>query len=125
MLGPLADQGYVLAQMTLGSMYQFGRGVPQEYPAAVKWFGKTADQGYAHAQLGLCYMYEEGLGVPQNYVHAYKWHRLAVAGFPLPDVENRDKAVKCRDHVAAKMTPEQMAEAQKLAMSGSRVALTV
>jgi TPR repeat protein len=54
--------------MTLGSMYQFGRGVPQEYAAAVKWFGKTADQGYAHAQLGLGYMHEEGLGVPQNYV---------------------------------------------------------
>jgi uncharacterized protein len=68
-------------------------------------------------------MYEEGLGVPQNYVRAYKWHRLAVAGFPLSDVENRDNAVKCRDHVAARMTPEQIAEAQKLAMSGSRVAL--
>ena len=29
--------------------------------------------------------------------------------------ENRDKAVKNRDRVAAKMTPAQIAEAQKLA----------
>lgn len=48
---PLADKGYAPAQMTLGSMYEFGRGV--EYSAAVKCFGKTADQGYAHAHLGL------------------------------------------------------------------------
>jgi TPR repeat protein len=53
LLGPLGDKGYAPAQMTLGSMYEFGRGVPQEYSAAVKCFGKTADQDYAHAQLGL------------------------------------------------------------------------
>jgi hypothetical protein len=96
-------------------MYQFGRGVPQDYAAAVQWFRKAADQGYAPAQLSLGYMYEEGLDVPQNYEQAYKWYSLAIAGFPVSDTENRGNAVKYRDQVAARMTPNQVAEAQKLA----------
>ena len=115
LLDPLANQGYVPAQMTLGSMYQFGRGVPQGYSAAAKWFRKAADQGYAPAQLSLGYMYAEGLGVPQNDVQAYKWYSLAVAGLPVSNTENRENAIKYRDHLAAKMTPDQVAEAQKLA----------
>jgi hypothetical protein len=40
---------------------------------------------------------------------------LAASRFPASDAEDRDKAVKNRDLMAAKMTPEQIAEAQKLA----------
>jgi uncharacterized protein len=80
-----------------------------------KWFRKATDQGYAPAQLSLGYLYAEGLGVPQNYVQAYKWYSLAVAGLPVSNTENREYAIKYRDHLAAKMTPDQVAEAQKLA----------
>jgi uncharacterized protein len=53
-------------------------------------------------------MYGAGLGVPQDYALAHMWVNLAAAG-------GHKDAVKNRDIVAAKMTPAQIAEAQKLA----------
>lgn len=58
-------------------------------------------------------MYAGGLGVPQDYVEAHKWLNLAAATFT--EKEGRDEAVQARDRVAARMTPAQIAEAQKLA----------
>ena len=110
-----ADQGEALAQSTLGFMYAKGQGVPQNYAEAVRWFRKAADQGNARAQRNLGFMYANGQGVPRDYVQAHKWSNLAASRFPASDKENRDKAVKNRDIMAAKMTPAQIAEAQKLA----------
>ena len=39
----LADQGYAVAQFTLGFMYAEGQGVPQNYVQAVKWYRLAAD----------------------------------------------------------------------------------
>ncbi len=58
-------------------------------------------------------MYAEGLGVPQDDAQAHMWFNLAASRF-LPG-EDRDKAVKYRNIVAKRMTPAQIAEAQKLA----------
>jgi TPR repeat protein len=103
-----ADQDFVSAQTSLGTMYEKGRGVPQDYAAAVKWYRLAADRDDGYAQVSLGTMYAEGRGVPQDYVQAHKWYNLgATAG-------NED-AIKNRDIVAGKMTPAQIAEAQKLA----------
>jgi hypothetical protein len=51
--------------------------------------------------------------VPRDYVQAHKWFTLAAATYS--EKEDRDKAIKARDDVAAYMTPAQIAEAQKLA----------
>ena len=107
-----ADQGDADAQYNLGVMYDNGQGVPQDYAAAVSWYRKAADQGYADAQYNLGVMYDNGQGVPQDYVQAHMWFNLAAA---TSRKRGRDKAVKNRDRVAAKMTPAQIAEAQKLA----------
>ena len=89
-------------------MYDNGQGVAQDYAAAVSWYRKAADQGNALAQTILGVMYENGQGVAQDYVQAHKWFNLgAVSGNAI--------AVKNRDIVAAKMTPAQIAEAQRLA----------
>ena len=70
------------AQYKLGDSYFFGRGVPQDYTEAVKWFRKAAEQGHAEAQatLGICY--GTGRGVPtdepeKDYREAIKWYRKA------------------------------------------------
>jgi len=42
---PLAEQGYYNAQNNLGVMYDSGRGVPQDYKTAVKWYRLAAEQG--------------------------------------------------------------------------------
>lgn len=47
-----------------GEKYYYGRGVPQDYAEAVKWYRKAAEQGHAEAQnsLGDCY----ACGDPQD-----------------------------------------------------------
>jgi len=110
-----ADQGDAGAQNNLGLMYDLGRGVPQDDAEALKWYRKAADQGYARAQNNLGLIYDNGQGVPQDYVQAHMWFNLAAARSPASQTEMRDRAVKNRDRVAAKMTPAQIAEAQRLA----------
>jgi TPR repeat protein len=81
----------------------------------VKSYRRAAEQGVAEAQHNLGHMYRVGLGVPQDYVQAHMWFNLAASRFPASERENRERAVKNRDIVASKMTPDQIAEAQRLA----------
>ena len=110
-----ADQGVPSAQANLGFLYKQGTGVPQDFSEALKWWRKAADQGEAVAELNLGLMYADGQGVPQDYVQAHMWLNLAASQFPSSEKENREIAVKNRDLIASKMTPAQIAEAQKLA----------
>ncbi len=110
---PLAEQGLAVAQNNLGIMYDNGRGVPQDYAEAVKWYRRAAEQGDADAQANLGNMYYSGLGVPQDYVQAHMWLNLA-ASRSSPG-KHRSQAATNRAVVAAKMTPAQIAEAQRLA----------
>ncbi len=112
---PLADRGHTSAQFLLGGMYALGQGVPQSYAEAVAWYRKAADQGDPKAQSYLGIMYANGQGVRQNLVQAHKWCSLAAARFPASESEDRDKAVRNRDRIAAKMPPAKIAEAQRLA----------
>ena len=41
----LANEGNLKAQKILGFVYHVGRGVPQDYAEALKWYRKAADQG--------------------------------------------------------------------------------
>ncbi len=106
-----ADQGFSFAQFGLGALYYNGQGVPQNYAEAARWYRLAADQGNAEAQNNLGIMYANGRGVPQNSVQAYMWLSLL---FFAPD-GGGPKAAQARDILAAKMTPAQIAEAQKLA----------
>ena len=112
---PLADQGDAWAQNNLGLLYELGQGVPQDYAQAVKWYRLAADQDDAWAQNMLGGMYELGQGVPKDDVEAHKWHNLSAARASADDAYLRDLAVKSRDRVAMRMTPAQVAEAQKRA----------
>ena len=67
------------------------------------------------AQTNLGAMYADGQGVPQNYIQAHKWFNLASSRYSASEKEKRNRSVRTRDMVAAKMTPAQIAEAQKLA----------
>lgn len=107
-----ADQGDAASQLNLGKMHANGQGIPQDDAEAVKWYRRAAEQGQAEAQALLGEMYYRGQGVPQNYVEAHKWYNLSAAGMSGPD---REISTKGRDFVAARMTPEQIAEAQKRA----------
>jgi TPR repeat protein len=133
---PLAKEGDPIAEYRIGRMYRFGEGVKQNPVEAIKWFRKSADQGppvprsllealYARpgqedvtvlhetpdgpdsAQYALSNLYTWGQGVKQDYVQAYMWKSLLLARC---DASNDELA-----YLAEKMTPEQIAEARRLA----------
>ena len=80
----------------------------QDHKEAVKWYTKAAEQGHARAQNNLGVSYENGEGVPQDDVYAHLWYNIAGAN---GDPTGR----KYRDEVAKRMTPDQIAEAQRVA----------
>ena len=109
------EQGYDLAEPKLGLMYYDGRGVAQDYAEAARWFRKAAEAGDVTGQYYLGLMYYNGQGVPQDYVWAHMWFNLSASRIVVSDKSERDEIVQKRDMVAVRMTPAQIAEAQKLA----------
>jgi TPR repeat protein len=141
---PLAEQGDVMAQDSLGFMLKNSEGVVQNYKEAGKWFRLAAEQGLAEAQFYLGLMLSNGKGVVQNYKEAVKWYRSA-AEQGLADAHNNlgamywrgegviqdnvmahmwlnigasngsTEAAKNRDIVASHMTAADISRAQQLA----------
>ncbi len=105
---PLAEQGDATAQYSLGTMYRHGQGVPQDDAQARGWYLKAAEQGYVFAQAALGLIYQHGQGVLQDYVQAHMWFNLTAA-------QGYKYALELRSIIAKHMTPEQIAEAQRLA----------
>ena len=103
-----AEQGFAAAQAKLGYCYYYGQGVTKDEAEAVIWYRKAAEQNDTDAQnnLGLCYAF--GIGVAKDYVEGYKWIILAAA-------KGSDKAEQFMPVLENTMTPEQIAEGQKLA----------
>src|SRR5258708_32324707 len=89
-------------------MYDKGQGVQQNYVEALKWYRLAAETGNSHAQDNLGLMYANGHGVQQDYVSAYMWLDVAAALSNGAPAENRDDVAKL-------MTPDQIAEARRLA----------
>jgi len=109
-----AETGNVTAQLIMGARYNEGRGVPKDPTEAVKWFEKAANKGAAYGLFNLGLMYAGGSGIPEDKVQSFKWFTLAAAVFPAPS-KQRDEAIYNANQVAAKMTPPEVAEAQRLA----------
>ncbi len=67
-----AEAGDAEAQFEIGALYQYGRGVPQDYVRAVNYYSKAAQQGHIEAQSNLGILYASGLGLPRDYSKALK-----------------------------------------------------
>ncbi len=102
-----AEQGDADAQFSLGGLYYYGAGIPQDSVEAVKWYHLAAEQGDAGAQIQLGNIYENGAGVPQDYVLGHMWFNLAATHLPAAAVN--------RDFIEKSLTPDQVAEAHRLA----------
>ena len=74
---------------------------------AVRWYRLGAEQGSVGAQFNLGTMYAGGQGVAVDAVLAYKWWDLATA-------QGDETARRNIDIIEGMMTPEQIAEAQRL-----------
>ena len=90
-------------------MLEEGIGIRRNLEEATKWYRKAADQGWAPAQLGLGVLLSAGAeGGEPDQINAYKWLQLAVQW-------GNVGAKKMLPEIAAKMTPEQIAQAKLLA----------
>jgi hypothetical protein len=110
-----AEAGDLLGQSGLGFMYLEGAATGKRDSAeAAKWFQKAAEQGDAQARLSLGTLYENGDGVRKDIVRAYAWYALGAFddGEYGPEVFSRAKAA--RDALAERMSPGEIAEANKL-----------
>ena len=108
----LAKRGDVKAQAQLGWMYETGRGVPQNFFEAAKWYSRAAVQGNGWAQFELGMLYNKGEGVVRDFVLSYMWLSLSASQAV---GEDRDFKARMRDALASKMTREQVAAAQEMA----------
>ena len=72
-----AEQGNMVAQFFLGTMYDNGRGVKQDFQLAALWYKRSAEQGWGKAQHNLGVLYDTGRGVVKNDAEAVKWYSLA------------------------------------------------
>ena len=111
---PAAERGDPRAQSYLGFMYQYGRGVPQNYGLAYYWYRRGAEQGNAAAQHLLGLLYDKGQGIRTDHVLAHMWLSLAAAA--TKGAEHEDN-VRLRNAVASKMSLGQLSDAQSLAVS--------
>jgi hypothetical protein len=112
-----AEQGNAEAQYALGLIYINGRGTPTDFIEAAHWFRRGAEQGDMDSlyMLGCCY--DEGWGVQKNDVQAYAWLSLAAAlGY--------ERAIEELARVSTRMTPAQIAEAEKFARDTGIQAIT-
>ncbi|MGH1426686.1 MAG: tetratricopeptide repeat protein [Arenicella sp.] len=83
-LAPLANTNNTRAQIRVGYMYQFGRGVAQDQALGIDYLRKAlpnlirlAKQNQAWAQSDLGSLYEDGIVVTQSYSEALNWYRKA------------------------------------------------
>jgi len=108
-----AEQGRVAAQTMLGTIYASGRFAGHDNVEAAKWYRRAARQRDAAAQFALGRLYYDGDGVPQDFLLAHVWISLAISS--ADDIFTRPTMGAIREGLVAKMTPDQVAEAQRLA----------
>ncbi len=102
-----AEQGNALAQYNLGWMFDMGVGVQKNVAETLKWYTKASAQGDRYAPFNIGTMYYRGEGVDKDFVKTYYWFDIAKSNGNI-------KAKKWRDRIAERMTPEQIAAAQKM-----------
>ena len=72
-----ADRGDVRAQVNVGWMYYYGKGVPQDKAQALVWYRKAAEQGDVTSMFNLAYGYDHGDGVGRDVHESRTWYARA------------------------------------------------
>ena len=101
-----AKAGDLEAEYEIGWRSAIGMGLPEDQELAVESLRKAAEQGHLLAQNNLGARYVSGEGVPLDLIEAYKWFAVAAA-------QGDRKAGKNKESVAAQLSAEQLAQAEK------------
>ncbi len=108
-----SDVTWIWMEEAITGEVLLGFRTPQNDIETAEWVRLHAQRGNTSYQYSMGSIYEEGRGVPQNYVLAYMWYTLALPGWS-GSVHWPNEYAEGREQVAAKMTPEQISEAQRL-----------
>ena len=105
------------AEFALGVFYLNGKGVKQDWVEGTNWMSRSAEGGSRLAMDKLSWAYFNAKGVPHSDVDAYKWLHIAISLYTadgatsnLPPLRDWLPALAT---IAKKMSPEQIAEAQR------------
>ena len=109
-----AVQGQGESQHSLGLRLLWGDGTDKDPAAAAAWFTAAANQGIPDSATWLGDIYFEGNGVQADPIEGYKWLLLAGDKF---GINHRGDVTL--DTYAARLTPEQKAEAERRAKAFS------
>jgi TPR repeat protein len=101
-----------IAEVPLGAFSDSSRGLTEDDAEVAEWLRGSAERGNAEAQFNLALMLAKGQGVPTDYVAAHMWAGLAATG---SGAETREHAAGLRAEIAARMTPDELSEAERRA----------
>ncbi|MGI9477821.1 MAG: tetratricopeptide repeat protein [Hyphomicrobiaceae bacterium] len=93
MIGPLslrlaAANGEASAEFQVAARFADGKGVKQDFDAAIKWYTRAAGRGFALAQYRLGTFYERGLGVDKDFHRAQVWYQRAASNDNIKAMHN-------------------------------------
>lgn len=103
-----ANSGSLAAQHNLSVMYANGQGLRLDPIEGARWCRIAAERGDQRSQFRMSYLYFHGQGVGQDALEALYWAELAAR-------QGHRAAIATRDGLAARMTPQQIAEVRQRA----------
>jgi TPR repeat protein len=72
-----AASGQASAMLAVGTLYDTGHGVPQDFGAALSWYRRAAEAGDVRAMFNTGEMFDNGRGTPADRLAAVKWYGMA------------------------------------------------
>ncbi len=91
-----------------GLAHEHGKGAPQSYIEAARWYLVAAKLGNRDGQYGIALLTSTGQGVPQDFKRAYVWANIAVAN-------GMKTALRLRERMASSLMGMPLIEAQEAA----------
>lgn len=108
------------AQFEMGTLYEYGTGVPADLATASEWYRKAAERGLPQAQYNYATMLENGDGVLADRIEALKFYTLAAEqGFASPPVDESGRvdnnAPTAMDRLRLQLPANEVREAEERA----------
>lgn len=72
-----AAAGDTSAMSSIGTLYDTGHGVPQDFTQALSWYLKAAEAGNTSAMFNAAVMFDNGRGTHIDRLEAIRWYGLA------------------------------------------------
>ncbi|MGL4636015.1 MAG: hypothetical protein ACRCWF_08545 [Beijerinckiaceae bacterium] len=105
-----AEAGNARAMHNTAVLLAEGVNGSPDYAGAADWFKKAAEFGIKDSQFNLAILYARGLGTSQDLMASYAW--FAAAGG-----QGDEDAIKKRDEVGSRLSPERLEQAKSAAAS--------